>query len=300
MFSLPSPLHKVEHPLLVNHGVKMWLKRDDLIHPEISGNKWRKLKYNFAYAQENGFSEIVTLGGAYSNHIAAVAAAASHFGLKSVGIIRGDELNDQSNLTLRKAHNQGMKLEFKSREEYRNLKSDISPIMDKYSESYFIPEGGTNNLAIQGASEIIEEIEIDFDQIITSIGTGGTMAGLVMGLQGEKEVLGMSALKGKFIESEFKELFTFYGIPHKNYNISFDHHFGGYGKTSASLIHFINNISKELNVLFDPIYTGKALFGVWEMIASGKLDDQTLVFLHTGGLQGVAGFNQKNTQKIHI
>ena len=278
----------------------MYVKRDDQIHSEISGNKWRKLQYNFTYALEKGFSEIVTMGGAYSNHIAAVAAAASHFGVKSVGIIRGDELNNQSNLTLRRANDQGMKLEFKSRDEYRRLKSDIVSIRSRYSGRYFIPEGGTNKLAIQGVSEIIEEIEIDFDQIITPIGTGGTMAGLVMGLKGEKEVLGISVLKGEFVEHEFNKLLTFHGIPDNNYNISSDYHFGGYAKTSASLIDFISNMRKEINLLFDPIYTGKALFAVWEMIASEKFNDQTLVFLHTGGLQGVVGFNQKNTQKIHI
>ena len=221
------------------------------------------------------------MGGAYSNHIAATASAASHFGLKSVGLIRGNELHEQGNETLKRAHHQGMKLEFKTREEYRKLKSDTSSIMNKYPGGYFIPEGGTNNLAIRGASEVIREIAIDFDWIITSIGTGGTMAGLVTGLQGQKEIIGISVLRGEFVESEFKKLLEFHGIPGTNYNISLDYHFGGYAKTTSPLIHFINHIGKELNVLFDPNILARHFVGVREMIASGRFDDQTLVFLHT-------------------
>lgn len=278
----------------------MYIKRDDLIHSEISGNKWRKLKYNFEYAIKKGISQIVTFGGAYSNHIAATACAAHHFGLQSVGIIRGDELNANSNSTLEIAHNHGMKFEFVTRQKYRILQGDFEAVQAKYPNAYIIPEGGTNSLAIKGVSEIIQEINVDYNYIITAVGTGGTMAGLVSGLEGRKEVYGISALKGEFVNPEFHKMLASLRIPFTNFQISTDYHFGGYAKTSPLLVDFINTKKQELNVLFDPIYTGKALFGVWDMIAKGNFDDRTLVFLHTGGLQGIAGFNQKSSQKIHI
>ena len=278
----------------------MYIKRDDLIHPEISGNKWRKLKYNFEYARKKGFSEIVTFGGAFSNHIAATACAAGHLELLSVGIIRGDELNESSNSTLQLAHDHGMKFEFVRRDVYRTIRNDFESLREKYPNAYIVPEGGTNNLAVRGASEIVQEINVDYDCIITAVGTGGTMAGLVLGLAGKKEVFGISSLKGEFVALEFHKLLVSLGISFTNYKISSDYHFGGYAKTSSQLIDFINTMKQELNLLFDPIYTGKALFGVWNMIANGNFDNQTLVFLHTGGLQGIAGFNQKSSQKIHI
>jgi len=300
VFSLPSPLNKISHPLLSEHGVTFYIKRDDQIHPEISGNKWRKLKYNFEYAIQKNHSKIVTFGGAFSNHIAATATAADHFNLQSVGIIRGHELNEESNPTLQLAHRHGMKLEFVTRQDYKELKNDFDLVAKQFPGAYFIPEGGTNTLAIKGVSEITDEIDLDFDCIITSVGTGGTMAGLIKGLEGMKEVLGISSLKGDYIKSEFRELLLSEGISYINYHLATNYHFGGYGKTNPSLINFVNQLSRELKVLFDPIYTGKALFGVWHMIDNGEFDDQTLVFLHTGGLQGIAGFNQKSSQKIHI
>jgi len=278
----------------------MYIKRDDLIHPEISGNKWRKLKYNFEYAIENALSEVITFGGAYSNHIAATAAAANHFGIKSTGIIRGDELNENSNPTLQQAAKDGMNFRFLSREDYRKLKTDLNLLKAQFPNAYIIPEGGTNELAIQGASEIIQELHIDFDVIITAIGTGGTMAGLIRGLRGKKEVLGISSLKGDFMKTEMRDLLQNMQISHSNFEVLTNFHFGGYGKCPSTLIDFINQMKKEINMLFDPIYTAKALFGVWEMITNGRFDGQTLVFLHTGGLQGIAGFNQKSSQKIHI
>ncbi|MCP4460273.1 MAG: 1-aminocyclopropane-1-carboxylate deaminase/D-cysteine desulfhydrase [Cytophagales bacterium] len=300
VFSLPSPLNKITHPLLDKHGVTMYVKRDDLIHPEISGNKWRKLKYNFEHVIKEGYPEVVTFGGAYSNHIAATSCAAAHFGIQSTGIIRGDELTPKSNPTLELAQKHGMKFEFVTRENYRKLKVDSKLAQEYYPNAYVIPEGGTNALAIKGVSEIIDEIDIDFNSIITSIGTGGTMAGLVESSGGLHEVCGISSLKGEFVASDFRKLLATLDISFTNYQISLDNHFGGFGKTSSLLIDFINKMKQELNVLFDPIYTGKALFGVWEMIANGNFDGQTLVFLHTGGLQGIVGFNQKSTQKIHI
>ncbi|MEQ9231308.1 MAG: 1-aminocyclopropane-1-carboxylate deaminase/D-cysteine desulfhydrase, partial [Cyclobacteriaceae bacterium] len=165
---------------------------------------------------------------------------------------------------------------------------------------HVIPEGGANGLGVMGAGEIIDEIDEPFDHIITSIGTGTTMAGLIARLAGRNNVLGLSSLKGEFIHTAFKSLLLTMNISHSNYTVNADYHFGGYGKTSPELIDFINKMKEEIEILFDPIYTGKALFGVWNMITNGKFDGQTLIFLHTGGLQGIAGHNQKSPQKIHI
>lgn len=297
MFRLPSPLQKIDHPLLDKHGVNLLIKRDDLIHTEVSGNKWRKLKYNIEEAQKMDFKTILTYGGAYSNHIAATAAACTHFGLKSIGIIRGDELNIESNETLKMAHDHGMELRFVDRQKYKNLKLGELTIE---TNAFTIPEGGANELGVKGCAEIIGEMDEPFDHIITSIGTGTTMAGILAGLKGERSVIGFSSLKGDFVHDSFAEMLSEFDIHHSNYTLHSDFHFGGYGKTAPELINFINRMKIEINVLFDPIYTGKAFFGVWKLISDGKFDNQTLIFLHTGGLQGIAGHNQKSLQKIHI
>ena len=297
MFHLPSPLQKLEHPLLKQRGVMLYVKRDDLIHEEVSGNKWRKLKYNVAEMQRQGFTKLVTFGGAYSNHIAATAAAANYFGYEAVGVIRGDELNPNSNPTLNRAAELGMKFYFIDRKSYREM-TQLSKIPD-FPDHFIIPEGGANMLGMKGIAEIISEIQMPFDSIITAIGTGTTISGLIQGLNGKSKVLGISVLKGNFIQNEV-ELFLKNSDTHQtNFEIDNSFHFGGYGKFSEKLIDFINTISTQLSIKLDPIYTGKALFGVWDMIERGKFDNQTLIFLHTGGLQGIAGYNQKNPQKIH-
>lgn len=297
MFRLPSPLQKIEHPLLDEHQVKFYVKRDDLIHPEVSGNKWRKLKYNIEEMKRLGFTKLVTFGGAYSNHIAATAAAADYFGLDALGVIRGDELSAQSNPTLQRADALGMTLKFVDRETYR-IMTQSSKIPD-FPDHFMIPEGGANELGVKGVSEIISEIEIPFEVIATAVGTGTTISGLIHGLKGKCSVLGISVLKGDFVERDLDIFLKKNHISYSNYEIENSYHFGGYAKTSQLLIDFINTISKALSIKLDPIYTGKALFGVWDMIEKGKFDNQTLIFLHTGGLQGTAGYNQKNPQKIH-
>jgi 1-aminocyclopropane-1-carboxylate deaminase len=297
MFHLPSPLEKLEHSLLDQHRVKLYIKRDDLIHPEVSGNKWRKLKYNIQEMQIQGSTRLLTFGGAFSNHIAATAAAAAYFGMEATGIIRGEELNEYSNPTLQRASELGMKFQFVSRAKYRQLtQSSTTP---DFPNHFVIPEGGANKLGIKGVAEIIPEIEIPFDFIICAVGTGTTLAGLIHGLNGRSKALGISVLKGDFIVDEVASILEKVENFNTNYEVETTYHFGGYGKKTQQLIDFNNSISETLSIKLDPIYTGKALFGVWDMIERGKFDDQTLIFLHTGGLQGIAGYNQKNPEKIH-
>ncbi len=288
----PSPIIRIDHELFRDKGVEVWVKRDDLIHPQIMGNKWRKLKYNLLHAKEMGKNTLFTYGGAFSNHLAAVAAAAKLYGFEAVGIVRGDELNANSNATLKFAASQGMSLQFVSREDYRKLKKQQRADADE--NAYILPEGGTNQLAVKGVAELVDEITQDFDVIIAPIGTGGTLVGIVQGLKGTKQVIGISSLKGRFVLSEVDDLCRELHVPFHNYEILTEYHFGGYGRFDQDLIGFINIFRRSFGFLIDPIYTGKMFFGVFEEIAKGSFQRGTrLIVIHTGGLQGIEGFNAR-------
>ncbi|WP_420317408.1 1-aminocyclopropane-1-carboxylate deaminase/D-cysteine desulfhydrase [Ekhidna sp.] len=294
MVNLPTPTEELNHALLEKKKIRLYVKRDDLIHPEIMGNKWRKLKYNLLKMKEESKDSLITMGGAFSNHIAATAAAAKEYGIKSIGIIRGDELKVDSNPTLQKAHADGMQLQFVSREEYKNLRDHPTSLIDSYPNHYYLPEGGTNEYAIRGCSEILDEIPVPFDVMVTPIGTGGTMVGLIKSAVNQK-IIGVSCLKGSFIYKEIKNLVKSEVIKNTNYSILEDYHFGGYAKTNAELIDFINWFKENFNIQLDPIYTGKTFFGVWDMIKTDKFEKNLrIVLLHTGGIQGILGFNRKN------
>lgn len=294
---LPSPIQQVQLPLFEEKKLKFYVKRDDLVHPEIMGNKWRKLKYNLEAIKNGRYHTILTFGGAYSNHIYATAALAREHNLKSIGIIRGDELSSQSNPTLKFAESRGMNLKFVSRTRFREMKGDPTALIRK--GVYLLPEGGTNALAIKGVAEVVEELDIQFDYLLTSVGTGGTMAGLVSGVTQNQKVLGFSSLKGSFIKKEFEKLLYQNRIQPSNFEIFTDYHFGGYGSVTPFLVDFINTKSAELKIPFDPIYTGKALYAVMDLIHQDYFArGSVLVFLHTGGLQGIDGYNQKHVKKI--
>lgn len=297
MPNLPTPTQELFHPLLEEKGIRLFVKRDDLIHDEVMGNKWRKLKFNLEAMKSGSFAGILTMGGAYSNHIAATAALAREHKIPSIGIIRGDELSIKSNPTLQKAAEDGMKMVFKERGAYRELRNDPKDLLREFPGYYLLPEGGTNHLAIKGCKEIISEISESFDLIATSMGTGGTMAGLVA--CDSHKVLGFSSLKGSFIRREFAELLKKERIQNNNYEIQIDYHFGGYGKVTSELIDFINWFKEMFHIRLDPIYTGKTFFGVWNMIKSDKFEKNLrIVLLHTGGLQGIRGFNRKSENII--
>ncbi|WP_420576448.1 1-aminocyclopropane-1-carboxylate deaminase/D-cysteine desulfhydrase [Ekhidna sp.] len=299
MVNLPTPIQEISHPLLEEKQIQLFVKRDDLVHPEIMGNKWRKLKYNLEEMKSNKQTSLVTMGGAYSNHIAATAAAAHEHKIQAVGIIRGDELDENSNPTLRFAHSKGMQLHFANRHRFRDFRENLRLIKEEYPDHYFLPEGGTNELAVKGCTEIINEITIPFDIIVTPIGTGGTFAGLVKSASESQKVAGISSLKGDFISSEMSRLLQKMNIKSKNYSIITRYHFGGYGKTNTELIDFINWFKENFGIPLEPIYTGKSFFGVWDMIKTDKFEKNLkIVLLHTGGLQGIKGFNRKNENII--
>ena len=282
------------------NGIDLCIKREDLIHPVISGNKFRKLKYNLLEAKKRKNSEILTFGGAFSNHIAATAEACSILGLESFGIIRGEELGKDlektlsTNPTLVYAHQKGMQFYFVTRSDYRNKENIpvVKSLIEKNPSIFIIPEGGTNLLAIRGCQEIIEK-EDDFDVICSSVGTGGTLAGLIEGSKSHQHCIGFSALKGDFLQKEVSKW-----TKKTNWSLQTDYHFGGYAKVTSELIEFINTFQRNYNIPLDPIYTGKMFYGIFDMIQSGFFPKNTRILaVHTGGLQGVEGMNQTLKQK---
>jgi 1-aminocyclopropane-1-carboxylate deaminase len=284
-----TPIQEIKNSLLDRKQISLMIKREDLNHPVISGNKFRKLKYNLLKARELGENTLLTFGGAYSNHIYAVAGAGKAFGFKTIGIIRG-EVHEPLNHTLAFAQSQGMDLVYMDRETYRNKKSTafIEKLIDGFGDFYLIPEGGTNDLAIRGCEEIIEAIDLEFDVLATAVGTGGTIAGLISGLKGNKKVLGFSALKGDFLKGEVQDLLQSINQGHlDNWDINTDYHFGGYAKTKPELLEFINAFEQEFNIPLEPIYTGKMIFGLFDLIENDAfLPGTRILAVHTGGLQG--------------
>ncbi|MGO4819381.1 1-aminocyclopropane-1-carboxylate deaminase/D-cysteine desulfhydrase [Flavobacterium sp. W22_SRS_FP1] len=278
-------------------SIAVSIKREDLIHPFVSGNKFRKLKYNLLKAKEKNFETLLTFGGAFSNHIAAVAYAGKENGFRTIGIIRGDELRDQiaENQTLTFAQNCGMEFKFVSRAEYR-LKNEalfVENLKKEFGNFYLIPEGGTNELAIKGCQEILTKDDADYDFICCSIGTGGTITGIINSALPHQKVLGFPALKGDFLKDEIR-IFA----QNNNWDLITDYHFGGYGKVNEHLIAFINQFHHKNNIPLDPIYTGKMVFGVMDMIEKNYFPDQSKILLiHTGGIQGIQGMNKKLKNK---
>lgn len=284
-----TTIQELESQLFERHGIRVLVKREDLNHPFVSGNKWWKLKYNLEEAVRLDHDVLLTFGGAYSNHIFATAAAGRELGLKTIGIIRGEEVLPL-NHTLAFAESCGMKLHYISREAYRKKTEPgfIEQLHHEFGNFYLIPEGGTNDLAIKGCAEFANQLqlEISFDYLCLSIGTGGTMAGMIEGLHASKRIIGFSSLKGgTFLEEEIRKMTS----PEKiNWSINTDYHFGGYGKATSELKNFITEINDIHQLPLDIVYTSKMFFGVLDLITKGYFKKgSTVLVLHTGGLQGI-------------
>jgi 1-aminocyclopropane-1-carboxylate deaminase len=287
-----------------NTNVSLYIKREDLLHPYVSGNKFRKLKYNLVQAKRENKQTLLTFGGAFSNHILAVAAAGKAQGFKTIGIIRGEELKDKiaENPTLKKAQDLGMVFEFVDREIFREKSSPkfIQQLAEKFEYFYLIPEGGTNDLAVKGCEEILTATDEEFDYICCAVGTGGTISGLINCSKYSQQVLGFPALKGDLFREDICKF-----VSKSNWDLIADYHFGGYAKVSEELILFINDFYQKHKVPLDPIYTGKMLFGVMDLINKNYFPENSkILVIHTGGLQGIAGMNnllkQKNQLQISI
>ena len=288
--------------VLKEKNIELYIKREDQIHPLVSGNKFRKLKYNLQEATNQQKKTLLTFGGAFSNHIVATAVAGTLRGFRTIGIIRGDELGKDvaktlaNNSTLRKASEHGMKFEFISREYYREKTRPqfIETLQEKHGDFYSIPEGGTNELAIKGCEEILTTEDSQFDYICSCVGTGGTISGIINNAKDHQKVLGFPALKGDFLENEILK----YAKKQENWELIKEYHFGGYGKYTDELIHFINRFKSETDIPLDPIYTGKMMFGVLDMIKKNRfLNGSKILIIHSGGLQGIEGFNQRLISK---
>lgn len=291
-FVVNSPIEKVTHPLLKD--VRLCVKREDKIHPTISGNKWRKLKYNLLNSR--GLT-IVTFGGAFSNHIYATAAACNEFGLASVGIIRGEY--DEGNPILQFAKSCGMELKFVDRTSYRDKAESpiVQKILKEIPDRIVIPEGGSNDLALQGIHELSEEInQTDFDVIMVSAGTGCTATGILQKLDSSKQLWVFSSLKSDYLKDEILNQVD--ESKHSQLKFINDYHFGGYGKSPSELIDFINDFTIETSIPVDPIYNGKLVSGFCEMAKDGSLNQsKSYLWIHTGGLQGIAAYNYMANKK---
>lgn len=276
----------IDQRIIVDAPIQFTIRRLDQIHPQISGNKFYKLKYNFLAAQQQGKTTIITFGGAYSNHIAATAYAAHLFGFQSIGIIRGEELASQPlNPTLATAQQFGMQLNFISRKQYR-LKDDagyLATLTTQYSNSYIIPEGGTNHLAIQGCREILSKDDLNhYDVICCAVGTGGTITGLIESSTSLQQILGFSALKGDFLSADVAHM-----TQKTNWKILDDYCCGGYAKTTPELLQFIENFEKKYQIPLEHIYTGKMLLGIFDLITQNYFrKNSRILVIHSGGLQG--------------
>lgn len=277
--------------------------RDDLIHPTVSGNKFRKLIRNVQRADKEGYTTLVTFGGAYSNHIAAVAAVGRELGFETIGIIRGEELAQHATLnpTLHFASGCGMKLHYVSREAFRK-KEELELVTELGSDSesvYLLPEGGTNELAVLGCEEILSEEDKTFDYVCVPVGTGGTISGIIRSSGPRQQVIGYSALKGVFQKEEIKKYTS-----KDNFQLTDAYCFGGYAKIDEELIRFINDFKQTTGIPLDPVYTGKMMYGIIDGMKKGFFKENSRIFaVHTGGLQGIAGMNKllkrKNLPLLH-
>ena len=273
------------------------IKPEYLIHPRVSGNKFRKLKYNLEKAQLQNHKGLLTFGGGFSNHIAATASAGQELNIPTVGVIRGEELVTQieSNPTLRYAKSCGMHLEFVSRSTYKK-KTDpayLQQLLETFKDYYILPEGGTNALAIKGCEEILTSKDQSFDIICCAVGTGGTIAGVINGSLLTQKIIGFPALKGEFLKEDICKF-----AKQSNWELWGDYHFGGYAKVDSKLIKFMNDFKLIYNIPLDPVYTAKMMYGIFEGIRSGEIPQTAKVLaIHTGGLQGIEGMNLRLKEK---
>lgn len=280
-----TPIQEIHDPLFDKAGIRVFVKREDLNHSYVSGNKWWKLRYNLEEAKKLGHKTLLTFGGAYSNHIFSTAAAAHELGFESIGIIRGEEMLPL-NPTLTFAKSRGMELKYITREAYRQKTNTgfIESLHQEFGDFYLIPEGGTNALAIKGVAEFAQTLGDGFDYLCCAVGTGGTLAGLINGISSSTEILGFSVLKGgEFLKDEVQKL---NGKEAKNWRLITDYHFGGYGKTTAALLEFIKARLTKNNLPLDSVYTGKLVAGVYDLIEKGYFRrEATILVVHSGGLQ---------------
>ena len=303
-----SIVEYIKDPELEARGIKLFIKRDDLIDEVVSGNKWRKLKYNVELCQARKNEGILTFGGAYSNHLVATASACQKIGLKSIGIIRGDELNPDSNATLQKCSELGMKLVFVSREEYlaRHEKAYHEDLSYTYPNHHIVPEGGANYYGIVGCQEIMSEVEEKIDHVFIAQGTSATSCGVLCSLKENQTLHVVPALKGYRSLEEMRNLMASSGMEAswvetqlKRVEAHPEFHFGGYGRFTEELLKYIQNFYRKHGIKLDPVYTGKVMFALTHELQNTRYSNTNVLFIHTGGIQGAAAIEQKSGFKLY-
>lgn len=286
-----SFVQEIKLSLLSEQRINLFIKRDDLIHPFVSGNKWRKLHHNIALCLSSSCRGVVTFGGAYSNHVLACAAACNLYNIESIAYIRGDELSTSSNKLLMKCADLGMKLIFVARPVYDDMKK-MDEIMTIGGDSFLcVPEGGANRLGIKGCVEIMSETENDYDFVALSQGTTTTSLGVLFALKSSSRLVVFPSLKGFGALNEMEKLSletNYFNEWQENRNrviVQDEFHFGGYGKVTNNLISFIAEFEEQTNVPLDTTYTGKAMFGLLQYLKKNEIRDKKVLFIHTGGTQ---------------
>lgn len=294
----PSPMEELVWPVFQGQDIRVFIKRDDQLLLEafpgdqsFCGNKWRKMKYNLITAKVQGYQQLLTFGGAFSNHIAATASAGFLFGFKTVGIIRGERI-EPLNRTLAHAERCGMELQFWSRAQFqeKSAPQTIAKLELEFPAAYFLPEGGTNTLAFKGCAELATEIltQSNPDYVAVSCGTGGTLAGMISVLDGRASALGFSALKGDFHAAAIQNWLA--PKEYLNWQVLTEYHGGGYAKINAELRAFLAS-SKAAGLALDPVYTGKTLMGLADLAEKGFFrKGSNVCFVHSGGLQGIKNY----------
>lgn len=300
LFQTPSPLEPLDLEPFGIFGHEVYVKRDDLIHQIVSGNKWRKLKHNIICYTESEKKGIATFGGAHSNHIIALAFVANHLNIPSIAFIRGEKPVELSP-TLKKVIELGMHIHYVQRNVYKNRNKMISWVKINYPSFYIVPEGGANILGVKGCKEIIKEIDLDFDEIYCDVGAGATLAGLVAGIKPSQFAKGIVVLKGaQYLEEEVQIMIKeFDNKPRKNFTLIHDYHFGGFAKKNRELEVFMKLFYDTTGIKTDPIYSGKMFYGLIKELERSTGNKKRIIALHTGGLQGVYGYEKRYDVKIY-
>jgi 1-aminocyclopropane-1-carboxylate deaminase len=293
-----SILQTINHPLFEKHQLTVSIKRDDTIHPIISGNKWRKLKFNLRYAKKHNYIGVISFGGSFSNHVHALAFACQQAGLKSIGIIRGEK-EYANNFTLSMAHKWGMQLNFVDRKTYR-LRDDqdyLAEVQELYPDYLIVPEGGSNQLALTGVGEVITELnqQCEFDTMLTPVGSGGTLAGLIKADVNQHKLIGIAVLKQKGYLADQVTTLLGNSSNYSNWQIMSEFHRGGYAKFSKEDATRILSFNEQTGFIFEPVYSGKMILALLDLIEQGYFPKgHRIVILHTGGLQGIGGLIERN------
>lgn len=292
---LPSPVTQIHNPLLEQNKIQLFIKRDELIHPELQGNKWRKLKYNLLTARNNKLNTLLSFGGTYSNHLHALAAAGKAFNFKTIGIVRGEQ-HTPANPCIQDMLNWGMQLKYVSRIDYKNKTSShfIEQLKQEFEPFYLIPEGGNNEQGMRGCGELLTELEQDYDFICSEVGSGTMLSSLIINNKNpQTKFLGFAVMKNPQLDADIQKKLNNNPLHNTQWEIIHQYHFSGFAKTTEELNAFILDFRNTHNIQLEPVYSGKMIYGIFDLVEKGYFKkDSKILAIHGGGLQGLRGFPQ--------